>query len=297
MTRITSFINYKGGVGKTTLAVETAATLAKKHDFKVLVVDLDPQTNASFYLVAEDSWADWAESQGSLKDVFQTAINEQPFDAASVIMNDLYDCIDLLPSHLDLLPVDLELATKWGAQSSEAKMIIKDRLEPVINEREYDFVVIDCPPNLNLVTQNALMLSDSYVVVCLPEYFSVRGISLIETQIDKMMDQINTNLIRFGVDRILGPIMRGIIFNRIRYVTGGTIAQQNWMAQVQRTYPDVTFDNFVAESVRVAEASYTGPITFSQRSVDRQYVEQLLQVAEEFFDKVVQTSEQKCELT
>ena len=291
MTHIASFINYKGGVGKTTMAVETAATLAKKHGFKVLVVDLDPQTNASFYLVTEDIWADWAESPGSLKDIFQTAINDQPFDVASVIMEGLYDCIDLLPSHLDLLPVDLELAARWGAQSSEAKMIIKDRLGPVINEREYDFVVIDCPPNLNLVTQNALMLSDSYVVVCLPEYFSVRGISLIEAQIGQMMDQVNRNLVRFGANPIPGPIMRGIIFNRIRYVSGGTIAQENWMAQVRRTYPDVTFDNFVAETVRVAEASYTGPITFSQRSGDRRYVEQLLQVAEEFFDKVVQTSE------
>ena len=273
------------------MAVETAATLAKKHGFKVLVVDLDPQTNASFYLVTEDDWEEWAKSPGSLKDIFQTAINEQPFDVASVIMEGLYDCIDLLPSHLDLLPVDLDLAAKWGAQSSEAKMIIKDRLGPVINEREYDFVVIDCPPNLNLVTQNALMLSDSYVVVCLPEYFSVRGISLIEAQIGKMMDQVNKNLVRFGADPIPGPIMRGIIFNRIRYVTGGTIAQENWMAQVRRTYPDVTFDNFVAETVRVAEASYNGPITFSQRSGDRQYVNQLLRVAEEFFDKVVQTSE------
>ena len=182
MTRIVSFINYKGGVGKTTIAVETAATLANKHGFKVLLVDLDPQTNASFYLVTEETWEDWADSNGSLKDIFQSAINDQPIDIANVIMDDLYDCIDLLPSHLDLLSVDLELAAKWGAQSSEAKMIIKDRLGPVIEEREYDFVVIDCPPNLNLVTQNALMLSDSYVVVCLPEYFSVRGISLIETQ-------------------------------------------------------------------------------------------------------------------
>ena len=291
MTRIASFINYKGGVGKTTIAVETAATLANKHGFKVLVVDLDPQTNASFYLVTEKDWENWAESRGSLKDIFQTAIVDHPFDVSSVIMEDLYDCIDLLPSHLDLLPVDLELAAKWGAQSSEAKMIIKDRLGPVINEREYDFVVIDCPPNLNLVTQNALMLSDSYVVVCLPEYFSVRGIGLIETQIGRMMDQVNRNLVRFGADPISGPIRRGIIFNRIRYVTGGTIAQENWMSQVRRTYPDVTFDNFVAETVRVAEASYTGPITFSQRSGDRQYVEQLLKVAEEFFDKIVQTSE------
>lgn len=289
--QIVSFINYKGGVGKTTLAVETAATLADKHGFKVLVIDLDPQTNASFYLVTEEDWANWAESRGSLKDIFQTAINEEPFDVASVIMEGLFDCIDLLPSHLDLLPVDLELAAKWGAQSSEAKVIIKDSLAPVLRDREYDFVVIDCPPNLNLVTQNALMLSDSYVVVCLPEYFSVRGIGLIETQIGKMMDQVNNNLVRFGANPISGPVMRGIIFNRIRYVSGGTIAQQNWMTQVRTTYPDVTFDNFVSETVRIAEASHVGPITFSHLSGDQNYVDQLLQVAEEFFDKVVQSGE------
>ena len=291
MTHIASFINYKGGVGKTTIAVETAATLASKHDFKVLLVDLDPQTNASFYLVTEKNWEDWTESEGSLKDIFQSAINEQPFDIARVIMEDLYNCIDLLPSHLDLLSVDLELAAKWGAQSSEAKMIIKDRLGPVIRDREYDFVVIDCPPNLNLITQNALMLSDSYVVVCLPEYFSVRGIGLIETQIGNMMDQVNNNLVRFGAHPVAGPIMRGIIFNRIKYVSGGTIDQQNWMTQVRRAYPNVTFDNFVAETVRVAEASWNGPITFSERSGDQRYVEQLLAVAEEFFDKVVQASD------
>jgi chromosome partitioning protein len=289
VAQIVSFINYKGGVGKTTIAVETAATLAKQYGFKVLVVDLDPQTNASFYLLSsEQQWESWADTRGSLKDIFQSAVNDQDFDAGSVIMENLHDCIDLLPSHLDLLPVDLELAAKWGAQSSEAKMIIKDKLGPVIQERGYDFVVIDCPPNLNLVTQNALMLSDSYVVVCLPEYFSVRGIGLIETQISKMMEQINNNLIRFGVDPVPGPLMKGIIFNRIRYVSGGTIAQQNWMNLVRRTYPAVTFQNFVAETVRVAEASHSGPITFSHRSGDQPYVRQLLNVGQEFFDKVVE---------
>ncbi len=288
MAQIVSFINYKGGVGKTTMAVETAATLARKFGFKVLIIDLDPQTNASFYLVTESEWEEWAGSCGSLKDLFTAALNEKNFDVSKIIMEDLHGCLDLLPSHLDLLPVDLELAAKWGAQSSEAKVVVKDYLDPVVQARGYDFVIIDCPPNLNLVTQNALMFSDSYVVVCLPEYFSVRGISLIETQIQNMMRQINNNLARFGAQPAPGPERRGIIFNRLRTRTGGTIAQQNWMQQVRRAYPDVTFDNFVSESVRVAEASWSGPITFSEVSPDQVYVEQLLEVAQEFFDKVVQ---------
>ena len=285
MAQVISFINYKGGVGKTTMAVEIAATLANKHGFKVLIVDLDPQTNATFYLVTEQEWEDQVNTNGSLKDVFESAIRGSEFDASQVIMKGLHGCLDLLPSHLDLLPVDLELAARWGAQSSDAKLIIKDSLTPVIDEQGYDFVIIDCPPNLNLMTQNALMMSDSYLVVCLPEYFSVRGIDLIERQIGNMMDQINANLRRFGAQEVPGPIMRGIIFNRVRR---RVIDQQNWMTQVRTEYPDVTFARVVTETVRMAEASFRGPITFSGRSQDRAYAGQLLAVAEEFFDKVVQ---------
>ncbi len=285
--RIVSFINYKGGVGKTTLAVETAVTLAEKFDFKVLLVDLDPQTNASFYLVDEDEWETWVNDNGSLKNVLEAAIAEADFDVSKAIMPNRFG-VDLLPSHLDLLPVDLDLAAKWGAQSTEAKVIVKDQLSPVIEENGYEFVIVDCPPNLNLVTQNALMLSDSYVVVCLPEYFSVRGIGIIENQITKMVEQINRNLTRFGAAQTAGPVLRGIIFNKIKYVTGGTIAQDNWMQSVRDRYGEIVFEAFVAETVKIAEASYSGPITLSPRQADDRYVEELAAVAQEFFDKVVQ---------
>lgn len=292
MTQVISFINYKGGVGKTTMAVEIAATLANKHGFKVLIVDLDPQSNASFYLMTgenpEEPWQKWVDSNGSLKSVLEASIREEPCDVSRTIMTNLHGCLDLLPSHLDLLTVDLEIAAKWGVQSPESRVIIKRYLEPVIAEKGYDFVVIDCPPNLNLVTQNALMMSDSYIVVCLPEYLSVRGIALIEDRIEKMVAQINDHICRFGARPLPGPALRGIIFNRVRYQSGGTIDQSNWMRQIREKYPEVTFDNFVSETVQMAEASYRGPITFSNRASAQDYVNRLLAVAEEFFDKVVQ---------
>ena len=139
----------------------------------------------------------------------------------------------------------------------------------------------------HLVTQNALMLSDTYVVVCLPEYFSVRGIGLIETQVGKMMLQVNDNLKRFGAEPVPGPVMRGIIFNRIRTRKGGTIAQENWRRQVSAAYPEVTFANFVAQSDRVAEASLHGPIALSTNKPDKKYGDDLVAVANEFFDKVL----------
>ena len=85
--------------------------------------------------------------------------------------------------------------------------------------------------------------------------------------------------------------MRGIIFNRLRTRSGGTIDQENWRQQVRQQYPSVTFDNFVSESVRMSEASYKGPITFSVRPPDQTYVNQLLAVAQEFFDKVASIGE------
>ena len=139
---------------------------------------------------------------------------------------------------------------------------------------------------MNLLTQNALMLSDSYVVVCLPEYLSVRGITLIQEQISQMMEAVNNNLTRFGASSVLGPVMRGIIFNRVRYVSGGTISQENYMQQVRRVYPGLAFENFVAESVRVAEASATTPITFSNRVRDQAYVGQLEKVPRNFSTKL-----------
>ena len=287
MAKIVSFINYKGGVGKTTIAVETAVTLAKQYGFKVLVIDLDPQTNATFYLASEQEWDDWTANHGSLKDVLEAAVANQHINVDEMIMEGRYGLVDLLPSHLDLLPMDMKLAGRFGAESSGSKTIIKGVLAPVIEDKGYDFVVVDCPPNLNLVTQNGLMLSDSYVVVCLPEYLSVRGIGLIETHVGEMMNHINNDLGRLGAPAISGPKMRGIIFNRVKYVTGGTIDQQNWMTDVRRDYPHLTFDGYVSESVKVAEASYRSPISLSGKSIDRAYVEQLSVVAEEFFNKVV----------
>lgn len=113
MANVVSFINYKGGVGKTTVSVEVAATLSREHSFKVLVVDLDPQTNASFYLVSEEDWENWVDDNGSLKDIFESAIRGETFDVQSCIMKDRHG-VDLLPSHLDLLPMISNLLSSGG---------------------------------------------------------------------------------------------------------------------------------------------------------------------------------------
>jgi chromosome partitioning protein len=128
MPRIVSFINYKGGVGKTTLAVEISAALAHHYDFKVLLLDLDPQTNATFYLMSETEWNSWQSSNGTLKNILEASLTGGQFDAAQAIKKDLHndarlERLHLLPSHLDLMLVDLKLAARFGAEEFFDKVV------------------------------------------------------------------------------------------------------------------------------------------------------------------------------
>ncbi|MBI3014253.1 MAG: AAA family ATPase [Candidatus Tectomicrobia bacterium] len=127
MAKIVSFINFKGGVGKTTTAVEIAVSLAAHHGKRVLLVDLDPQTNATFYLVREADWASWVQERGSLKDLFDAVLGgDRPCEIRNAIMQTVaagglaIPGLHLPPSHLELISVDLRLA--WPLTSGRSPM-------------------------------------------------------------------------------------------------------------------------------------------------------------------------------
>jgi chromosome partitioning protein len=169
---VISLVNMKGGVGKTSVAVNLAAHLARDHGKKVLLVDLDPQTNASLSLMSEDAWAKWTAKHGTMADVFElTASPKRGGEKVS-----LADCIvrgvvpeipglDLLPSHLRLTFLDLDLASRPGRER-----IFGRKLEKVASN--YDVILCDCPPNLQTATQNALFASDFYLVPMQPDFLS-----------------------------------------------------------------------------------------------------------------------------
>lgn len=113
MARVISFINFKGGVGKTTCTVELAVCLARYHGKRVLLIDLDPQTNATFYLLDQPFWMEWVERQGSLKDLFEDFIaHRYTFRIDRAIVQNVaagglaVEGLDLLPSHLSLVTID-----------------------------------------------------------------------------------------------------------------------------------------------------------------------------------------------
>jgi len=288
-----SFINFKGGVGKTTLCVEIAASLAYKFNEKVLIVDLDPQTNATLSLMSIKNWKAHSNNHGTLKDFFDACYEDRPFDITDILVKkpvNYYaklDNLDLIPSHIELFGMDLKLATKYGHDNLKAKLFLRKALEPL--SREYDYIFIDCPPNLYLATQNGIFASQYYLIVALAEYLSTLGIAHIQKSVDELFIEARSVLEAAGsnTSALNIPKVLGIIFNRVRYLTGGTSGEEGIMAQIRNKYPDITFNNFVPQSTEIAKRPQTQvPIAVSGYAADRKYEERIKAVAEEFYDRI-----------
>jgi chromosome partitioning protein len=289
VAKIISFINFKGGVGKTTICVETAASLAGRFDARVLLIDLDPQTNATLSLMTEKEWEAHASNPGTLLDFFSACVDERPFDIAQIrhfyTKHPLGKNIHLLPSHLELFGMDLQLATKFGHGDIQAKVFLRNALRDL--SPQYDFIFIDCPPNIYLATQNGLFASDHYVVVVLAEYLSTLGLAHIQKSIDGIFQQSNQLLQSIGGGSMLSPSLLGIIFNRVRYETGGTSNEEAIMAGIRARYTDLVFQHRISLSTQIAQrAEQKVPIALSGYAADRRYEQQMRNVAEEFYERI-----------
>lgn len=292
MATIVSFINFKGGVGKTTLCVEIAASLASKFDERVLIVDVDPQTNATLSLMQEQDWEEHANTKGTLKDFFQSCYDGTVPDISNLIVKapikyGRLNNLDVLPSHIELFGMDLKLATKFGHENIKAKLFLRDALASI--QSNYDYIFIDCPPNLYLATQNGLFASDKYVIVALAEYLSTLGIAHIQKSVEGLFADARQVLLSIGAQaNILNtPELVGIIFNRIRYQTSGTASEDFFVAKFRNLYKEKVFKTTVPQSTKIAERPQQKvPIAISGYAQDSAYERRMKELAEEFYDRV-----------
>lgn len=188
-------VNLKGGVGKTTLAVNFAAYCGQE-GYKTLLVDLDPQTNATFSCIPLEDWQAHADKNGTVANLLGArnhgSADGADIKAADVIISDVFENVDLLPSHLDLFTVDLDLA---GATAREQRL--KKSLKEV--KSNYDVIVCDCPPNLTIPTQNALALCSHYVIPVSPDFLSSLGIGLLINRIKSLSDDLDNEIENAGI--------------------------------------------------------------------------------------------------
>jgi chromosome partitioning protein len=246
MAKIVSFINLKGGFGKTTITVNIASLLAKVSKKRVLLIDLDPQTNATVSLISQPEWQriNNIEKQ-TLYYLFRDKLeNAHDFDINRAIIKNVADCegLDLLPSSLNLVEIQdriPEIGTKAFINHIE---VLQNELAPL--QDQYDYILIDCPPNLGAITLNGITMSDYYIIPTTPDILSKIGISLIKNRIDDFKNIRKTCKIQLA----------GIVFTKVDYRTNlhaSTISELRG-----ESYPlsEYIFTNELPLRISIAEA-------------------------------------------
>ena len=195
MAYVFSTINLKGGVGKTTTTVAMAEFMSGVMGKRVLVIDLDPQTNATLMLIGEERWKRLNDDGHTLAQLFKDALepDNKRFDFDATLQKGVSDVkeahtIDLLPSSLDLIAAQDRLASMPPDPYYAVTPI--QLLERAVKSHieDYDVVIIDCPPSLGIITRNGLRISNGFLIPTIPDFLSTYGIDQIVDQVRKFSD-------------------------------------------------------------------------------------------------------------
>jgi len=231
-TRSIALANQKGGVGKTTTAVSLAACLAEREK-KTLLLDLDPQGNATSALGLEKL------PGGS---VYQALLGSAQL-AESIRPSGL-DNLDVIPSEIDLAVAEVDVA-----RAENYLQRLQFALTPIHNSEGYEFIIVDCPPSLGILTMNALAAVDAVIVPMQCEYFALEGLAVIMRVLQQIRDS--------GANPSLE--LQGIVLTMF---DGRTNLAQQVAAEVRKHFPGKVYKTVIPRTVRLAEApSFGKPIT------------------------------------
>jgi chromosome partitioning protein len=254
MTHVLATINLKGGVGKTTLTVALAETFASEMGKRVLVIDLDPQTNATVMLIGEARWQALNAEGHTLARLFELALqgSTRGFDFAATLQRGVSNVrtartIDLLPSSLDLIDVQDRLWTIPGLPFSTTGPVEQLRKVAGPHLDAYDIVLIDCPPNLGTITLNGLRIARRFIIPTIPDILSTYGIPQIVNRLGRFSEEI-------GVD--IAPM--GIVINKFQ---ARSTVHQTILGQLRDDprLPPV-FDTIIPQANQTAAAAEFGPM-------------------------------------
>jgi chromosome partitioning protein len=231
VTKVIAIANQKGGVGKTTTAINLAGALAEE-GFRLMCIDMDPQANLTAGLginlnTVEVSMADVLAGRATLDQIIQLTQTER---------------IDVAPAHIDLASTEGELFTMMGRES-----ILRDALEGRLKHR-YDYALIDCPPNMGLLTLNGLVAADGVIIPVQTQYYAMKGLTNLVKVINQIRLKLNRKL------KILGLLPT--------FYDGRTILARDMLEELRVVGDHHVFNAIIRNTVKLGEAPLVGrPIT------------------------------------
>jgi len=230
MSKIITIINQKGGTGKTTTTVNLSAALADQGK-RMLVIDADPQGNATSGLGVNKNELDVS--------VYDVLLNKAT--AQEAILDGVYPNIDMIPCNINLTGAEIELV---GALSRETRL--KKALDPI--KENYDFIFIDSPPSLGLLTLNALVSSDSIIIPIQCEFYALEGVSQLLKTVNLISDGLNTKL-----------SIQGVLLTMADFRTNLTTEVIN---EIKSYFKEKVYKTIIPRNIRLSEApSHGKPIT------------------------------------
>jgi len=278
MTKRISIINFKGGVGKTVVAFNLAAGLSRYHDSRVLLVDVDHQSSLSLVCLNEKQWKEASDMGRTVNSIFlHFTVAGTPLPKKEVIFErplDGYPKLDLVPAELQLDETELDLGTtslgdpiisEWNKRLLIGKWIQENKID-----KDYDYIIFDCPPATKIVTQNAIAVSHGFIIPTIPDAVSTRGIPhLVERMFSKIGEKFS-GLATFlkGKGRkieetyVAKPKLVGIIIDRLRTsgpaYSGYTTDHTSHLSILQRLYGNAIIKPYIEEGVGIAESLRDG---------------------------------------